>query len=284
MTHRAGNPGNIAWIRQTWSEIGVFGTGSTYMKFTGRAGEATSADVDNAFGRTLRLLIRIKAAYDRGDFFCLNSNILPRPRMPLLSLDATRGSRGGREAKPTSSIGPRRSRELECPAVTLAAGPVRRGRWMAIAPAAKPGPAAGPALRFPHGDSPGARGDVHDQNLARCEGDDMTQSVFPSQIRELPPFDGPFDAYRLAAEACDVLFATYPAGTKIGDHHHDTDNVGVVTVGELILRIDGTETRHRPGDWYHVPPRKTYAAGFELDGAGIEFWFRTTTFSGAADA
>jgi hypothetical protein len=31
---------------------------------------------------------------------------------------------------------------------------------------------------------------------------------FPDQISRLPAFDGPFDAYKLAAEGCDVLFAS----------------------------------------------------------------------------
>ena len=38
---------------------------------------------------------------------------------------------------------------------------------------------------------------------------------FPAEIRALPDFDGPFDAYRLQAEGCEVLFAIYPAGTSI---------------------------------------------------------------------
>lgn len=42
---------------------------------------------------------------------------------------------------------------------------------------------------------------------------------FPNRIAQLPPFDGPFDAYRLAAEGCQVLSASYPAGTVIADHH-----------------------------------------------------------------
>jgi hypothetical protein len=45
----------------------------------------------------------------------------------------------------------------------------------------------------------------------------MTAPHFPELIRSLAPFDGPFDAYRLAAEGCEVLFASYPAGTEIGD-------------------------------------------------------------------
>lgn len=98
---------------------------------------------------------------------------------------------------------------------------------------------------------------------------------FPKLLRELPPFDGPFDAFKLAAKNCDVLFASYPGGTVISPHSHDTENVGVITQGELILTLDGKETRHRPGDWYHVPAKTTHAARFEVETSEIEFWFHT---------
>jgi quercetin dioxygenase-like cupin family protein len=99
----------------------------------------------------------------------------------------------------------------------------------------------------------------------------------PPRIRALPDFDGPFDAFRLAADGADVLFATYPAGTSIDPHHHETDNVGVIIRGELILTMDGEESRFGPGDWYHVPPERTHAAQFDQDTAEIEFWFSAST-------
>jgi len=95
----------------------------------------------------------------------------------------------------------------------------------------------------------------------------------PPLIRSLPPFDGPFDAFRLGADGCDVLFATYPGGTTIEPHEHATDNVGVITAGELLLTVDGVETRYGQGDWYHVPPGTQHGARFERDTAEIEFWF-----------
>ncbi len=97
---------------------------------------------------------------------------------------------------------------------------------------------------------------------------------FPARIRELPAFEGPFDAFRLRAEACDVLFASYPAGTTIEPHHHDTENYGVITHGELVLIVDGVERCCGPGDWYHVPIGQEHAARFEVDTSEIEFWFR----------
>ena len=96
---------------------------------------------------------------------------------------------------------------------------------------------------------------------------------FPQLLRNLPKFEGPFDAFKLEAKDCNVLFASYPAGTTIAPHSHDTENVGVITQGELILIMQGRETRYRAGDWYHVPARATHAARFEKETSEIEFWF-----------
>lgn len=98
---------------------------------------------------------------------------------------------------------------------------------------------------------------------------------FPQLLRGLPAFDGPFDAFKLEAKNCDVLFASYPGGTVIPPHHHATENVGVITQGELILVKDGQETRYRAGDWYHVSAKATHAARFEVDTSEIEFWFHS---------
>ncbi|MEM9978534.1 MAG: cupin domain-containing protein, partial [Cyanobacteria bacterium P01_D01_bin.2] len=95
---------------------------------------------------------------------------------------------------------------------------------------------------------------------------------FPQQLRALPKFDGPFDAYRLTAQNCSVLFASYPGGTTIPPHSHDTDNVGVITQSELILTMDDQETRYTPRDWYHVPAHAVHAARFETETSEIEFW------------
>lgn len=99
---------------------------------------------------------------------------------------------------------------------------------------------------------------------------------FPQQLLSLPKFDGPFDAYKLAAQNCDVLFASYPGGTNIAPHTHETDNVGVITQGELILIIDGQEHRYGPGDWYHVSAQAVHAARFEQETSEIEFWFKVS--------
>lgn len=98
---------------------------------------------------------------------------------------------------------------------------------------------------------------------------------FPELINRLPAFEGPFDAHRLRASNCEVLFASYPAGTTIDEHTHRTENIGVITSGELILIADGTETRYGPGDWYHLKPEQPHAARFDVDTAEIEFWFES---------
>jgi len=100
---------------------------------------------------------------------------------------------------------------------------------------------------------------------------------YPERIKQLPVYDGRFDAYKLRAEGADVLFASYPAGTSIPPHTHETDNYGVITRGELILTMNGEATRIGVGDWYHVPANTEHAADFEVDTDEIEFWFEKNT-------
>lgn len=99
---------------------------------------------------------------------------------------------------------------------------------------------------------------------------------FPELLRALPKFEGPFDAFKLEAKNCDVLFASYPAGTAIPAHSHETRNVGVITQGELILTLDGREHRYRVGEWYHVPAKARHAARFDVATSEIEFWFHAS--------
>lgn len=102
------------------------------------------------------------------------------------------------------------------------------------------------------------------------------KSEFPQLIKNLPAFAGPFDAHELRAEKCQVLFASYPAGTAIDEHTHATENCGVITEGELILTVDGDERRFKAGDWYHLLPNQPHAARFEVSTSEIEFWFEAT--------
>jgi len=89
----------------------------------------------------------------------------------------------------------------------------------------------------------------------------------------LPEFAGPFDAYQLGATNCKVLFASYPAGTEIEPHTHPSENCGVITEGELILTVDGKESRFGPGSWYHLLPNQVHSARFDIETSEIEFWF-----------
>lgn len=102
----------------------------------------------------------------------------------------------------------------------------------------------------------------------------MSQSQFPARIRSLPPFQGLFDAHKLETDNVDIYFASYPKGTTIEPHQHDTDNYGVITQGELILILKEREHRYYPGDWYHVPAKVVHGARFEQETSEIEFWFK----------
>jgi quercetin dioxygenase-like cupin family protein len=102
----------------------------------------------------------------------------------------------------------------------------------------------------------------------------LSHRHFPARIQQLPPFEGPFDAFRLEAQGCEVLFASYPAGTTIAAHAHDTENCGVITQGELILVTNGEEKRYGSGAWYRLAPGEIHAARFEVETSEIEFWFR----------
>jgi len=101
----------------------------------------------------------------------------------------------------------------------------------------------------------------------------MKWSAFPDKIKELEPFSDRFDAFKLAAKDCDVLFATYPAGTAIEPHTHETNNWGVITKGEMIITVDGVQTSYKPGDWYHVPAGQVHAANCPVETEEIELWF-----------
>jgi quercetin dioxygenase-like cupin family protein len=100
-------------------------------------------------------------------------------------------------------------------------------------------------------------------------------SGFPARIRSLPPFEGAFDAFRLAAEGCDVLIASYPPGAVIEPHTHETENCGVVTRGAMVLTLEGSERRIGAGEWYRVPQGAVHAARFDEPTEQIEFWFAT---------
>lgn len=100
---------------------------------------------------------------------------------------------------------------------------------------------------------------------------------YPEKIKQLPVYDGRFDAYKLEAKDIDVLFASYPAGTEIPAHRHDTENHGVITKGELILTMNGKTEKIGVGQWYYIPANTEHAAHFEVETDEIEFWFQVNT-------
>ena len=101
----------------------------------------------------------------------------------------------------------------------------------------------------------------------------MKWGTFPERIRALERYAGRFEAFRLQADRCEVLFGTYPSGTRIEPHAHATDNWGVITRGEMWITQGGVERRFGPGDWYHVAPGEEHAARCEVDTEEVEFWF-----------
>lgn len=108
----------------------------------------------------------------------------------------------------------------------------------------------------------------------------MTEQ-YPERIKTLPVQMGRVDTsakYKLEAKDCNVLFASYQAGTSIPLHaHEDADILGVVIKGEIILTVDGKTTRHGVGEWYHIPPGAGHATVFEQETDEIEFWFKPNT-------
>lgn len=97
--------------------------------------------------------------------------------------------------------------------------------------------------------------------------------MFPSAIKSLPAYSGRFDATKLSTECCEIFFASYPAGTDIEPHTHATHNHGIITKGEMILTIEGVESRYGVGDWYEIPANAVHTARCDVDTAEIEFWF-----------
>ncbi len=96
---------------------------------------------------------------------------------------------------------------------------------------------------------------------------------FPPDIDALPPFVGPFEARQLNADGCRVLFASYPADTRIDEHQHDTANTGIIVRGELHLTTAAGTVVYRTGDWYTLPADEPHAAWFPVPTDEIEFWF-----------
>jgi hypothetical protein len=67
----------VGWVRSASEAVARFGTGGIYLNFTGLADEPRGAGVDSAYGRNLKRLAEIKAAYDPANLFRINNNVSP---------------------------------------------------------------------------------------------------------------------------------------------------------------------------------------------------------------
>jgi FAD/FMN-containing dehydrogenase len=75
--NRADNAKNIAWVRESFSQIAPYSTGTTYTNFTGQADESADALASKAYGTNMARLRTLKAKYDPDNFFRINANITP---------------------------------------------------------------------------------------------------------------------------------------------------------------------------------------------------------------
>jgi FAD/FMN-containing dehydrogenase len=73
---------NIAWVRDSFSQIATYSTGTTYTNFTGQADESAGALASTAYGSNMDRLRLIKSKYDPDNFFRLNANIAPAAAAP----------------------------------------------------------------------------------------------------------------------------------------------------------------------------------------------------------
>lgn len=101
----------------------------------------------------------------------------------------------------------------------------------------------------------------------------MKRTTFPDRIRALESIHKRFDAFRLEAKDCDVLFASYSAGSEIEPHSHETENWGVVIKGAIVIVCEGRERLYGSGEWYHVPRQALHSARCYVACETIEFWF-----------
>jgi hypothetical protein len=77
-TDPADSAANVAWVRDAWGELdGKFGTGSTYLNFSGRDDERLDVGVEDALAGNLRRLAEVKATYDPDNFFRRDNNVAP---------------------------------------------------------------------------------------------------------------------------------------------------------------------------------------------------------------
>jgi FAD/FMN-containing dehydrogenase len=71
---------NVEWARTAWLALRRFSTGGTYVNFLNS--DEVSSRLDAALGDAVRRLTEIKTAWDPGNLFRTNHNVLPRTPAP----------------------------------------------------------------------------------------------------------------------------------------------------------------------------------------------------------
>jgi quercetin dioxygenase-like cupin family protein len=111
--------------------------------------------------------------------------------------------------------------------------------------------------------------------LEKSATNDACHDPFPETASRPSEIRWAFRRVQAGGEELRRPLCVVPGRHVIPPHSHETDNVGVITQGELILTLDGVESRYGPGDWYHVCARAIHSARFEVETSEIEFWFHT---------
>jgi len=94
----------------------------------------------------------------------------------------------------------------------------------------------------------------------------------PSQLRGLPKFDRPFDAYKPRARLRrPVRFLSRRhehSGPRAQDRQRRRHHAGRAHPDDRWK-----EERFGVGSWYHVPANVVHAAEFAVPTSEVEFWF-----------
>ncbi|MDX2223396.1 MAG: cupin domain-containing protein [Rhodospirillaceae bacterium] len=97
---------------------------------------------------------------------------------------------------------------------------------------------------------------------------------YPIEIAQLPKYWGEhLDITGLkCTNGWQLLFSQYKPGFKLGDHTHETENLGVVLDGEFHMTIGGRTHVYKPGDWYRVPANTVHSAYYPVASRAIDIW------------
>ncbi|MGL4758650.1 MAG: cupin domain-containing protein [Patescibacteria group bacterium] len=91
--------------------------------------------------------------------------------------------------------------------------------------------------------------------------------------KRLQKGDTAFSSLLLKVENGKMYIGMYDESSNIPEHNHETENVGLVIEGELLLEINGITHIYKTGDWYEIPRRIFHKPNFETQTKIMEFWF-----------